>query len=349
MIPTIIVISSGVNIFEHEIKNMEDILSAILPIPLFGKKNYAQNVYNVQQEFLTKITNDNTQTCTTSVVTIQDDNIVMVSGDTIAGDLYAIGNTGTQISSSCAITSTMDTNVSNIMSSIAEQVNSSDSSVFGSGLFSGGKDQDNTVNVKQNIANIISNVNNELCNTSIMTSQENNFIYVTDTTVGGNLYGIVNSGETVSSSCNMNNYMKTTTYNQAQSSSSQSLKFKSFMGELVGALALIAVIIIILLIVVSLLKAFGKKPTDPNQQGKQGQGDNLNAHMLTNDQLINLLDEPIPMMPMNSYPNLSLPVTTQPMATSSSGTSSSGTSSLASNVASSLKSIENIYGMYNSL
>lgn len=316
----------------------------MLLLPFFLKKNYQTNVYSDQQDFLTKITNDNTQTCTTSVVTIQDDNIVMVSGDTIGGNLYVIGNTGTQISSSCAITSTMDTNVSNIMSSIAEQVNSSDSSVFGSGLFSGGKDQDNTVNVKQNIANIISNVNNELCNTSIMTSQENNFVYVTNTTVGGDLYGIVNSGETVSSSCNMNNYMKTTTYNQAQSSSSQSLKFKSFMGELVGALALIAVIIIILLIVVSLLKAFGKKPEQ--NQSNQNKTDNLQTHELTNDQIINLLGGPpgsaVPMDPMTSLPV----ATTSPP--SSVGTSSTA-STLSSNVASSLKSIENIYGMYNSL
>lgn len=318
----------------------------MLLLPFFLKKNYQTNVYSDQQEFLTKITNDNSQTCSTSVVTIQDDNIVMVSGDTIAGNLYVIGNTGTQISSSCAITSTMDTNVSNIMTSIAEQVNSSDSSVFGSGLFSGGKDQDNTVNVKQNIANIISNVNNELCNTSVMTSQENNFVYVTNTTVGGDLYGIVNSGETVNSTCNMNNYMKTSTYNQGQSSSTQALKFKSFMGELVGALALIAVIIIILLIVVSLLKAFGKKPTDPNQQ-KQGQANTMGTQTLTNDQLLNLLSVPDPSMSSMSYP-MSYPTSPLPVTSSLPSTGSSG-STTSANIASSLKSIENIYGMYNSL
>lgn len=202
------------------------------------------NTANIQQNFMNNITQDVSQTCVSTVSDTANNNVVIVSGSNIKGNFTGVAPT-TSTDATCIMTSTMDDEVSNILSATAQQTNQAETDLFSGFSFS---KQSNTFNSNQSVTNNISQINTALCSANNTTSTSNNYIYVSNTTEGGDFVGV---GGTASSSanCSMTNYMKNVTYNQAQASATQSNSVVGMFGTLLGAITTVVIIIIIAVVI----------------------------------------------------------------------------------------------------
>lgn len=258
----------------------------MLALLLLRPKSYKTNVNNVNQEFMNNIIDMNSQSCVVESSNVISGNVVDVSGVNAQQNFIAIGIEPSQIQSSCAITSYMNTNVQNILSSVADQDNKAQSGLFGSGIFGGGTDQSNDNNVNMKIINNIANINNAVCSTSQQNSAEDNYIYTTDVNTDKNFLGVVIGPSSITSNCNMNNYMKVSTYNKGQTTDSQKLSEKSFLGVLIGGIIMIVIVVVIMMVILAIIKMFSSlgskkdntpKPTPPPSTPSSSSLDSLTS------------------------------------------------------------------------
>ena len=84
------------------------------------------------------------------------------------------------------------------------------------------------VDVKQSMVNNMTNIFEGTCSSSQISSTNNNFVYVTDTAVGGNLNGIINRTDN-KLTCTLSNVAKMTSFNGAKSKSTQIASIKGIM------------------------------------------------------------------------------------------------------------------------
>jgi hypothetical protein len=169
---------------------------------------------------------------------------VVVNGVNISGSFTGVAAT-TSTDATCIMTSTMDDQVSNIMSAIAQQTNQAETDIFSGLSFS---NQRNTFNSNQTVTNNISQINTALCAANTTVSTSSNYVYVTNSTVGGDFVGVTSDAAS-SANCSMTNYMKNVTYNQAQASATQSNSVVGMFGTLLGAITTIVIIIVIAVVI----------------------------------------------------------------------------------------------------
>lgn len=210
------------------------------------------NVAKSTQEFMNNITQVDQQNCLSSVIQDTSGNVVIISGDKIKGSVTGVTNT-LSTDSSCLMSSNISASVSNILKSIMQQTNSTKSGLFGDLL--DGKNN-NDIDIFQSVVNNISNVNQSTCSASTMSSSNNNYVYLSNSVVGGNFVG-VNESSNTSADCSMSNTMKTSVFNSGQASGSQKNKTMGIFGIIMGIVGLIVVMGIVMVILVFVLGAFG--------------------------------------------------------------------------------------------
>lgn len=199
------------------------------------------NNFSTQQTFMNNVTQDESQSCIATVTSSANDNVVVVSGSNIKGNFTGVSAT-TSTDATCLMTSTMDNSISNILSATAQQTNSAETDIFS--ILAGKQKQNNTFNVNQSVTNNISQINTAVCAANNTTSTNDNYIYVSNSTVGGNFIGVTNTAD-ASANCSMSNYMKNVTYNQAQAQATQSNSVEGMFGTILGAITIIIGIIVI--------------------------------------------------------------------------------------------------------
>lgn len=206
----------------------------------------------IRQNFMNNISQVDQQECIATVTDTANNNVVIVNGANIAGNFTGVSST-TSTDATCLMVSTMDTSVSNILSASLQQTNSTETDMFGDFSFS---TSDNKFNITQSVTNNISQINEALCAANTVTSTDNNYVYVTNSRIGGDFVGVANTAN-ASADCSMSNTMKVVTYNQAQASASQSNTTEGIFGAIVAAFAAIIGLIIVGVIVLFATGAIG--------------------------------------------------------------------------------------------
>lgn len=178
--------------------------------------NTSSNIASIQQAFMNNILQQNQQNCLVQSSTTANNNVTIVSGSTIDGNVTGVTLTS-NTDASCLMTSSMEDSIQNILSSTLQQTNSTATDWFGGFQFSAST---NVFDIEQSVVNNISQINQTTCAANTVTSANNNYFYL-NAKVGGDFIG-VNASSNTSMNCTVNNIMKNTTYNQAQASATQS-------------------------------------------------------------------------------------------------------------------------------
>lgn len=207
------------------------------------------NYATIGQNFMNNVIQQDQQNCIATSQSSANNNVVIISGANIGGDLTGVAAVnGTD--ASCLMVSNMDASVSNILSASLQQSNAVATDAFGDFSYT---DTTNQFNINQSVTNNISQINEATCAANTVTATNNNYIYVSNTRVGGNFIGVT-SKASASANCTMTNTMKAVTYNQAQASATQS---NTVVGMWVAIAAAIAGIIGLMVFGVIILFATG--------------------------------------------------------------------------------------------
>ena len=228
---------------------------------LVNMASHTNNVAQIQQSFMNNITQEDQQSCIASVSNSANNNVVIVNGANIKGDFTGVAST-TNTDATCLMVSNMEDSVSNILSATLSQTNKSATDWFNGFQFTS---DTNSFNINQSVTNNISQINQATCAAETTTSVSNNYVYVSNATVGGDFIGVTDTAN-ASANCSMTNTMKNTTYNQAQASATQSNTIVGIFAMIIAAVAAIVGLMVLGVIFLFAVGAigyvgYGKKST----------------------------------------------------------------------------------------
>lgn len=159
-------------------------------------------------------------------------------------------------SASCVFNNTINTSVSNTLTALLQQENSALS-----GILPSLDGQTNSVDALQTVANYVTQLTENTCNSSVINNQSNSIVYVQGSTVGGNV-GFIDNGLNASANCTFNNTTNLQIYNDLQATVTQKNKTIALLALIV---LVIAVIIVVGIIVTGFSKA-GKKKNEASTE-----------------------------------------------------------------------------------
>jgi len=249
------------------------------------------NFASINQTFMNNIVSRNQENCISSTYNTTSGNYIFVEGSTIVGNIGILQGTSTD--SSCLMVSAMENTIKDIMTATSKQSNNTSNDWFGGFSWTG---QTNAFDLMQSSVNNISQINQLTCAASSMQTTSNNFIYVRNSNVSGNV-GIVNTSS-AQANCSMTNMMKNYSYNYMQGDNNQDNAQKGMFVAIVAAICtLIGIIIIgvVILFAVGAIGYAGYELVSPKKTvAAGGGGDDFAATLAslglsTND--INMLDE----------------------------------------------------------
>lgn len=198
------------------------------------------------------IVQQNQQNCTSTTSASTNNNVVIVNGSKIKGNFTGV-STNVNTDAACLITSNMNTNIETIVSSLLQQNNQAKTDIMNDGVLA--NVNTNVYNLNQTISNNISQINQATCSASQIVNSNNNYVYVSNSKIGGNFVGVSNDS-TANASCSLNNAMKITAYNSLQSNAAQGNKVVGMFAGMLGTVVLILGLIIITLIVLFSMGSF---------------------------------------------------------------------------------------------
>lgn len=242
------------------------------------------NIADIQQSFMNNITQNSQQSCIAGANPQTNNNVVLLNGVKVGGNFTGVAAT-TSTDATCLMVSNMEDSVSNILQSIVQQTNTSETDWFNGFQIT---DATNIFRVNQSVTNNISQINQSTCAANTTSSVSNNYVYVTNSTIGGDFIGVTNDSK-ASASCSISNMMKNATYNQAQASATQSNTVKGMFVSMVSAFAGIIGIVVIGVIILFAVGAIGYVGYDVKGPRNQEQGMTLeqqqNAQLAAAEQL----------------------------------------------------------------
>lgn len=210
------------------------------------------NIADIQQDFMNNITQKNQQNCVATTASSTSGNVVIVDGARIGNNFIGVSSQ-TSTDASCMIVSSMEDNIESILSSIINQTALSETDLFGDFAFN---NVDNSFDLQQSITNNINQINETTCSSNTLSSTNNNYVYVHNSSVGGNFVG-VSSNSVSSANCTLSNVMKNVTYNEAKSDANQEGTAKGIFVSMVGAFAAIIGMIVFIIIILFAVGAIG--------------------------------------------------------------------------------------------
>lgn len=213
------------------------------------------NDTNTQQNFYNQVNEITKNTCT--VVTDQSisGQFIDVSNSTINGVSVGI-NTQNTVDASCVISSSMDSSVTNMLTSIVDQETKSESGLLSALTLSATLDKTNIV---QACTNVINQINSATCTAASYNPIKDQYIYAANTTInsGNGTFLGISSNSNTSASCSMSNYMKSLSYNDILANSSEKYKSKGMFTTILTSIALIGGFLVLFMIVVGLIGGGG--------------------------------------------------------------------------------------------
>lgn len=216
------------------------------------------NTTDVTQTVMTNVFEETATSCNATCTEVQSGNVVIIENDTIGGSAGFAESC--QVSASCMMNNTLDTQVTDILSSITSQSNSAVTDILSSLSFN---NETNSANITQNTTQNITQIIDSTCNATLAFTQTDNLFYASDSGISG--FAGFQIGQDVPSSanasCSMSNMSKAVVYNSVQAQTTQS-------NSTMGAFALIAAAIVACLIIGGILivamggmKSFNKSGT----------------------------------------------------------------------------------------
>lgn len=219
-----------------------------------------RNTANIQQDTYNNITQLATQNCINTVTQNTSGNSVFIIDSKVNGDVIGVSST-TSMDATCAITSSMDDQVQNILESLTTQSNIAETDWFNGFQLTF---ENNNLDLKQSITNNISQINQAMCTANLTSSTSNNFVYVSNSSFGGNFVG-VSSVSNPSSNCNMSNFMKNITYNLTQGNADQSNVNKGMFTSIFTTLLIVVGVIIIGVVIIVSITGVTKLATNKKE------------------------------------------------------------------------------------
>jgi hypothetical protein len=213
---------------------------------------FSLNSSTSEQNYWNNISQNIQQSCTSQIQSDVNGNVIIINGSSIAGNATGV-NSMVSTDASCLMVSSMNDNISDILSSIASQTNNTTTDMFGD------FDWTNSINIfnaEQSVTNNITQITQANCSSSTISSVSDNFVYVANTSIGGNFVG-VSTTASANSSCSLNNTMKNSVYNQAQASATQSNTTTGMFAAIAGIIAACVVVVIIFIIILFAAGALG--------------------------------------------------------------------------------------------
>lgn len=208
------------------------------------------NQVSLSQNVTNSIFQSQQNTCDAQVTSIQTGDQVIVVGSRVSGNVgFEVQAT---VESSCVITNTIDTTVSNTLAAMLQQENTTLS-----GIIPNMGSQTNAVNALQTVSNYITQMTENTCSSTVINNQSNDIVYAQNTSVGGNV-GFIDNGLNAVANCTFNNTTSLSVYNDMQATVTQS-------NKTVALLALIFVIIGVIIIVGIIVMGFTKFKSSKNK------------------------------------------------------------------------------------
>lgn len=199
---------------------------------------------------MNNITTENQENCVANANVQVSGNVIIVSGSTVSGNVGTV--TGVSTDASCLMVSAMENNIQDIMRATSTQTNNTSNDWFGG--FQWNKDN-NSFNLTQSVTNNINQINELTCTANSMATNSNNYIYVSGSSVGGNV-GVASSTN-AAANCSMSNMMKNYSYNYVQGDNNQSNTQKGMFVAIVAAICTLIGIIIIGVVILFAVGAIG--------------------------------------------------------------------------------------------
>ena len=208
-----------------------------------------------QQTIANTALNAVSSTCSATCTQIQSGNTVIIQGSTVGGITFDQQCT---VNLQCTINNNLNTQLTNLLEAMSNQ-----KSVTARGfpdITLEGVSQSSDAN--QVITNSLTNYVNTACTAASVQNQNNNYVYVSNSNVQGQIQ--FNQSADVVSNCSLSTISSLVASNQASASSSQSATILGTTGILIA----IIIVVIILFIGIFLLTRLG---------GKKGGGEGVSS------------------------------------------------------------------------
>lgn len=210
--------------------------------------SFGVNRTTIENEFMNNITQVSQSNCITESSSSASGNVLILNGVQVDGNVCAVCVTATT-DSTCTITSTMTNTVENILSAMLDQTNQTESSILDFLSFDASFDWNN-IDLNESVTNNISQINQSTCASNTVYSANNNYTYVTNSTIGGDFYG-VDTNTSANSSCIIGNYTMNSVYNLLQAQFTQSdTKRNGLVSVIIAIVALLIIIGIVIVFII---------------------------------------------------------------------------------------------------
>ena|SRR3990167_6534799 len=205
------------------------------------------NSANIAQNDFDLIYTSYVSGCSSVCETTTSGDVVIIDDAHIGGTVNAINQT-CSANSSCIMANMLTSNLTNIISSIADSSVTSQSDLFGD--FAYNKDT-NSININSAMNNYVTQITQSMCSSEVVMNNTNNLVMLGNgSTVQGD-FNAINIGSTgANSSCTMTNVSKIIQYNNLTANSKQKSTSVGMFGMIFAVLVIGAVIIAIIAAIV---------------------------------------------------------------------------------------------------
>lgn len=192
---------------------------------------------NFRKTYQSAVSELTTESCTLTTKAEASNNVVIIDHSTIKGDVEGVTLTAST-DGTCVLVDNVGDVAKSILHDVAAQTTKTDSDLFGDFSF---KVQTNVSDVRQSTVNNIMNVFEGTCSTSQITSTNNNFVYITDSKLGGNFKGVTNKSDN-KLACTLTNLVKTSAYNAASATTNQEAHARGIAAVVMAGVVVIIVV-----------------------------------------------------------------------------------------------------------
>jgi hypothetical protein len=205
--------------------------------------NFVDETARMQQDVMNSILQEQSTACNATCTNNVSGNVVIVTGGS-AGSI-GIQTQSCTATANCLISNTIDSQIDNLLTAIAQQENTSATDIMND-LALNFTDFD--VDVRQSMANYVTQITNSTCNATAIQNVNNNYVYAANATTSG-FVGVQVGPTSANATCTMDNITKAIVYNQAQAQSTQKSTNIGMFALIFAVIAFVVVIGAILLFI----------------------------------------------------------------------------------------------------
>ncbi len=198
------------------------------------QSNYRRDYQSIVNNFTVK----SKETCALITKSEASNNVIIVDHTKIKGDFEGVTLTAST-DGTCMVVNNIQDVTDGMLKDLANQSSKASTDLFGDFTVTNLK---NVSDVRQSQVNNMLNVFEGTCSSSQITATNNNFVYVTDSTIGGNFHGITNKSDN-KLTCTLTNMAKMSSYNRGDSTTTQKAEVKGIAATVIVGIVVIVIVI----------------------------------------------------------------------------------------------------------